>query len=205
MEIYLIAVNYPSFRQRAKANGRRGPNFRRGPGLFIDTRSSRSPASDATMSNSPVRRASSLASHPKPLNPRRSLAGCLPAPVTPASAPAAPARQDSGGPGSIGPCSIEPDSNGPGSNGPGSNGPGLNGPDGPASLDSLPSVQRVGASAPPFNEGGQRRMTENNVLVTKKREVTLKHSLTLVEQSGRPPLSRRSYTLVEQYGTSAWI
>ena len=148
------------------------------------------------MSNSPVRRTSNLA-QPQAGNPR-SLAGCL---ATPAPGPtAAPARQDSAGPSSIGPCSIEPDSNGLSSIG-----PGLNGPDGPSSLDSLPSVQRVGGSAPPFNEGGQRRMTENNVLMTKKKEVTLKHSLTLVEQSGRSPLSRRSYTLVEQSGTSAWI
>ena len=196
-----FALNFTSFRQRAKTNGRRGPNFRRGPGLFIDTRSSRSPASDGTMSNSPVRRTSNLA-QPQAGNPR-SLPRCLATPAP--GSTAAPARQDSAGPSSIGPCSIEPDSNGLGSIGPGSNGTGLNGTDGPASLDSLPSVQRVGGSAPAFNEGGQRRMTENNVLMTKKKEVTLKHSLTLVEQSGRSPLSRRSYTLVEQSGTSAWI
>ena len=145
---------------------------------------SRSPGSDGTMSNSPVRRpGSNLARERESGSPRKSSTCLLP----PESA--APTRLSS----------IGPDSNGPGSNG-------------PTSLDSLPSVKRVGGSAP-LNEGSQRQpesvalqsLTHSALIKNTNSEVNFKRSLTLVEQSERTPLSRRSYTLVEQSGTSAWI
>ena len=81
------------------------------------------------------------------------------------------------GPSSTGPCSTGPCSNEPDSNG-------HAGSNGPVSLDSLPSVQRVGESAL-LNERSQMSdsLMSKSVLLTKSKskEVNLKRSLTLVE------------------------
>ena len=100
------------------------------------------------------------------------------------SAACPPKRPD---PSSIGPCSIEQDSAG-------------HSCQDPASFDSLPSVQRIGGGGP-HKEVGQRQKETD----THKPEVTMKCSFSLVEPSGLSPLSRRSYILVEQFGTSAFI
>ena len=145
-------------------------------------RSSLSPGSDGTMSNSPVRSARwskpRKSSRARSSKTRKSSSYLLAPPES-----AAPTR--------------------PGSDGPSSNGPDSNG------LDSLPSVEKVGGESALLHEGNQRQPENVQLLIEKKKsEVNLKRSLTLVEQScGRSPspLSRRSYTLVEQSGTTAWI
>ena len=106
------------------------------------------------------------------------------------SAACPPTRPD---PSSIGPCSIEQDSAG-------------HSCQDPASFDSLPSVQRIGRGDPqgvgdPHKEAGQRQKEAD----IHKPEVAMKCSFSLVEPSGLSPLSRRSYILVEQFGTSAFI
>ena len=185
--ISLLFIHITSFRHRAMNNRQRGPNFR----------DFRTQGSDGTMSSSPVRRAGSnkLAGGHREArgNPRKS-STCLLAPTPQSAAPT-----------------------GPGSNG-------------TSSLDSLPSVQRVGSA--PLNGGSERQsesvprinnnesvpliknknnesvpLIKNNesVSLIKNKNPEVKRSLTPVENSGRPPLSRRSYTLVEQSGTSAWI
>ena len=199
------------FRHRAKSNRQRGPDFRRGPGLFMDTRSSRSPASDGTMSNSPVRRTSNLSNRRMSNSPVRRTSNlsnrrvsnspvrrtsnlaqselprrsCLPT--------APPIKSESAGP------AARPGSAGGENCSNGLNGSGFNGPD---SLDSLPSVQRVGGSD--LLQEGEQRQHQSESLVTKEKE-EVRRSLTLVDQTGRSPLSRRSFTLFEESGTSAWI
>ena len=183
------------FRHRAKSNRQRGPDFRRGPGLFMDTRSSRSPASDGTMSNSPVRRTSNLSNRRMSNSPVRRTSNlaqselprrsCLPT--------APPIKSESAGP------AARPGSAGGENCSNGLNGSGFNGPD---SLDSLPSVQRVGGSD--LLQEGEQRQHQSESLVTQKKE-EVRRSLTLVDQTGRSPLSRRSFTLFEESGTSAWI
>ena len=121
------------------------------------------------------------------------LAACPPTcpPACPPCPPCPPTRPD---PSSIGPCSIaEQDSVG-------------HSCQDPASFDSLPSVQRIGRGGPqgvgdPHKEVGQRQKEAD----IHKPEVTMKCSFSLVEPSGLSPLSRRSYILVEQFGTSAFI
>ena len=53
----------------------------------------------------------------------------------------------------------------------------------------------------PNKEVGQRQKEPD----IHKPKVTMKCSFSLVEPSGLSPLSRRSYILVEQFGTSAFI
>ena len=101
-----------------------------------------------------------------------------------------PTRPD---PSSIGPCSIEQDSAG-------------HSCQDPASCHFLPLVQRIRRGGPqgdgdPHKEVGQRQEEAN----IKKTEVTMKCSFSLFEPSGLSPLSRTSYILVEQVGTSAFI
>ena len=124
-------------------------------------------------------------------------------------------REARGNPRKSSTCWLAPTPQSAAPTGPGSNGT--------SSLDSLPSVHRVGSA--PLNGGSERQsesvqlikdknsesvpLIKNNesvpLIKDKNSEVNLKRSLTLVENSGRPPLSRRSFTLVEQSGTSAWI
>ena len=122
------------------------------------------------------------------------LAACPPTcpPACPPCPPCPPTRPD---PSSIGPCSIaEQDSVG-------------HSCQDPASFDSLPSVQRIGRVGPqgvgnPHKEVFGQRQKEADI---HKPEVTMKCSFSLVDPSGLSPLSRRSYILVEQFGTSAFI
>ena len=104
-------------------------------------------------------------------------------------------REARGNPRKSSTCLLAPTPQSAAPTGPGSNGT--------SSLDSLPSVHRVGSA--PLNGGSERQSESVQLIKDKNSEVNLKRSLTLVENSGRPPLSRRSYTLVEQSGTSAWI
>ena len=203
-----------STRHRAKPKRPKDQNQGHGHRLRIETGSSRSPISNGTMSNSPevrifflqvfnfwilfnskVKRPLAKVAQSDPRPRRQSLAASSP-PVKSDSAacppcpPCPPTRPD---PSSIGPCSIiEQDSAG-------------HSCQDPASFDSLPSVQRIGRGGPQGvghpQEVGQRQKETD----THKPEVTMKCSFSLVEPSGLSPLSRRSYILVEQFGTSAFI
>ena len=145
--------------------------------------------------NSKVKRSLAKVAQRDPKPRRQSLMAATSPPVKSDSAACPPTcpptRPD---PSSIGPCSIiEQDSAG-------------HSCQDPASFDSLPSVQRIGRGGPqgvgdPHKEFGQRQKEPD----IHKPEVTMKCSFSLVEPSGLSPLSRRSYILVEQFGTSAFI
>ena len=143
------------------------------------------PVAKVAQSNPKPRRQSLMAATSPPV--KSDLAPCPP--TCPPACP--PTRPD---PSSIGPCSIaEQDSAG-------------HSCQDPASFDSLPSVQRIGRGDPqgvgdPHKEAGQRQKEAD----IHKPEVAMKCSFSLVEPSGLSPLSRRSYILVEQFGTSAFI
>ena len=144
------------------------------------------PLAKVAQSDPRPRRQSLAASSP----PVKSDSAACP-PTCPPCPPCPPTKPD---PSSIGPCSLdEQDSAG-------------HSCQDPASFDSLPSVQRIGRGGPqgvgdPHKEVGQRQKEAD----ISKPEVTMKCSFSLVEPSGLSPLSRRSYILVEQFGTSAFI
>ena len=147
------------------------------------------PVAKVAQSDPRPRRQSLMAATSPPV--KSDSAACPPCPPTSPPACQPPTRPD---PSSIGPCSIaEQDSAG-------------HSCQDPASFDSLPSVQRIGRGGPqgvgdPHKEVGQRQEEAN----IKKTEVTMKCSFSLFEPSELSPLSRTSYILVEQVGTSAFI
>ena len=202
-----------SLRHRAKPKRPKDQNHGHGHRLRIETGSSRSTVSNGTMSNSlevrieegedlfvlifnfwilfnfKVKRPVAKVAQSDPRPGMQSLAATSPL-VKSDLAACPPTRPD---PSSIGPCSIGQDSAG-------------HSCQDPASFDSLPSVQRIGRGGPqgvgdPHKEVGQRQKEAD----ISKPEVTMKCSFSLVEPSGLSPLSRRSYILVEQFGTSAFI